>query len=292
VAILCPAGVRCRAEINQRWPRRDKRSDGWIGDRRHRAESHSDHNPNGRGVVDALDIDVDGIDVPFVIACLIRHPATHYVIFNRVIYSRERGFKGARYTGSDPHTNHIHWSCLQTVAAENNLRPWGITTGFIPVPVVHPTPAPTSAGWVAHLAAALPVLRTSPARTMMNRRLQTLLVVAGNTVAVDATFGPRTGTALQHFQLAHHLTANGVCAAGTWGQLMGALPAQRQGSHDAGNVRRVQGLTNLFQVAPHLDMDGSFGPATTRAVRAFQTRYGLHVDGSCGPATYTALMTR
>lgn len=37
------------------------------------------------------------------------------------------------------------------------------------------------------------------------------------------------------------------------------------------------------------DMDGSFGPATDRALRAKQRALGLVVDGSCGPKTRTAL---
>lgn len=36
--------------------------------------------------------------------------------------------------------------------------------------------------------------------------------------------------------------------------------------------------------------DGSFGPATDKALRAFQQDRGLDVDGSCGPKTWAALM--
>jgi hypothetical protein len=50
--------VTLRNQVNKRWPKRDKRSDGWIGDKAH-AGRQSDHNPDARGLVHALDIDAD-----------------------------------------------------------------------------------------------------------------------------------------------------------------------------------------------------------------------------------------
>lgn len=37
--------------------------------------------------------------------------------------------------------------------------------------------------------------------------------------------------------------------------------------------------------ASYLDVDGSFGPASRKATKVFQSKYGLSVDGSFGPAT-------
>lgn len=47
-----------RDQINKRWPDRDKRSDGILGDLLHAARQ-SDHNPDSQGFVHALDIDED-----------------------------------------------------------------------------------------------------------------------------------------------------------------------------------------------------------------------------------------
>jgi len=53
---LVAGGVTLRNQINARFPGRDKRSDGWIGDRAHSLRA-SFHNPDKNGWVYALDID-------------------------------------------------------------------------------------------------------------------------------------------------------------------------------------------------------------------------------------------
>lgn len=116
---------RLRDEINSKWPDRDKASDGWIGDTAH---SHrvSDHNPNSRGSVNALDVDKDGIDAMALVRLAIDDSRVNYVIYNRVIYSRVRGFTPRRYTGPNLHTSHVHISIRQAKSAETNTRAWGI----------------------------------------------------------------------------------------------------------------------------------------------------------------------
>ncbi|MEU5939416.1 hypothetical protein ABZ807_09515 [Micromonospora sp. NPDC047548] len=122
---LAPALDVLRAEIDTRWPGRDRTSDGWIGDAAHQA-SRSDHNPNSRGSVDAIDVDKDGVDVAAIIAAFERHPSAHYWIFNRQIADADDGWRRRPYIGPNPHDKHLHGSIRQTRTAEQDRRPWGL----------------------------------------------------------------------------------------------------------------------------------------------------------------------
>src|SRR5512145_2802484 len=97
---LAPSLDNLRDEINARWPNRKTDSDGTIGDEDHQS-TDSDHNPNSRGSVNAMDIDKDGVDVNVLMEQYKLHPSTHYYIWNRKIYDRENGFNPVNYTGSN-----------------------------------------------------------------------------------------------------------------------------------------------------------------------------------------------
>jgi len=55
---LSKAAVQLREQFDDSYPDRDRTSDGWIGDTRHGARK-SDHNPDVKGWVRAIDIDRD-----------------------------------------------------------------------------------------------------------------------------------------------------------------------------------------------------------------------------------------
>lgn len=133
---LNPALTRFRGEVNSRWPRRDKTSDGTIGDAAHQ-ETDSDHNPDRDGSVDAWDMDIDGVDVRKVIDAAIAHESIQYIIYNRKITSRSWGLGTWRpYTGKSPHTEHVHFNTRQS--HERSTKPWGIW----PIPAPPKPPAP------------------------------------------------------------------------------------------------------------------------------------------------------
>lgn len=282
MAILAPTLVILRATVNSRWPNRSKASDGWIGDPAHQA-TVSDHNPNSRGVVCAIDITVDGIDPMAVVEAAKAHPSTNYIIYNRVIWTRSgNGWQANRYTGSNPHDKHVHVSIKQTVAAENNQTPWNLGGGGS-------TPAPSTGTWQTRLAASLPEIKAGGQALASVKRVQRFLNIDAAGLAVDGVFGPATTAAVKRFQGAKGLTADGIVGPKTWGALLGAMSTVQRTSTGL-DVKHVQALLNVFGYG--VTVDGDFGPATQAAVKAFQTASGLTADGIVGPLTWQALMTR
>lgn len=127
---LVPALVKFRDELNARYPKRDKRSDGWIGDPSHAARPSS-HNPDYSrgGAVRAIDIDVDDNDPNRnirleVINAAKGDPRVWYIISNGIIWSRTHGWKALRYTGDNPHTGHVHVSVVEDPAKWRDTSRW------------------------------------------------------------------------------------------------------------------------------------------------------------------------
>lgn len=130
---LAPSLAQLRAEVNARWPHRDKGSDGWIGDTAHGART-SDHNPDysAGGVVRAIDIDKDGIDVNVLLTMVVGDARTAYVIWNRRIWVRGSGWSA--YKGANGHTAHVHVSIRHGSVFERATAPWG-TVSSVSTPV-------------------------------------------------------------------------------------------------------------------------------------------------------------
>lgn len=120
---LAPSLAKLRAQLNERWPDRDKTSDGWIGDAAHNARI-SDHNPDyaDGGVVRAIDVDEDGIDTDAVLAAVLHDPRVAYVIYEGRIWG---GTRWRPYTGANAHNIHMHISIKHTKAAEIGIA-WAL----------------------------------------------------------------------------------------------------------------------------------------------------------------------
>lgn len=120
---LAPSLDNLFDELDAAYPKRDRATDGWLGDTSHQARQ-SEHNPDGRGIVHAIDIDKDGVDVKAVLKTLIGHPSVWYVIHNGVIWSRTYDWKARRYTGPNPHKAHVHVSIRLAESAERWTGRW------------------------------------------------------------------------------------------------------------------------------------------------------------------------
>jgi hypothetical protein len=117
---LCKAGVTLREWVNEQYPSRDKRSDGWIGDPAHRTRI-SDHNPDPvTGVVRAIDIDADlranRPDESARLAEILRQEAKQglrpisYIIHQAKICSAKTRWAWKPYDGVNLHYHHLHVS--------------------------------------------------------------------------------------------------------------------------------------------------------------------------------------
>lgn len=133
-----------RDQIDAAAPNRSKDSDGTIGDAAHAARD-SDHNPespppagNPDRQVDALDVTHDpahGADMA-VVSEAIR--ASHDVRVRYIIFARRIAYPTARngfaawawqpYSGSDPHTGHMHVSVNDV--HHDETQPWAIGVGM------------------------------------------------------------------------------------------------------------------------------------------------------------------
>lgn len=153
------------------------------------------------------------------------------------------------------------------------------------------TPPPASCGGVNLDFSSYPRL-TAGASGAEVSAAQCLLQTAGVQMPEDnpsGSFDDATTAAVEAFQAARGLTADGVVGPQTWTALLstGATPLIRNGSTGEAVSRLQRALTASSGQA--LAIDGQFGPATEAAVRAYQTSRQLDVDGIVGPQTWEAL---
>jgi peptidoglycan hydrolase-like protein with peptidoglycan-binding domain len=218
MAVLAANLATLRREVNARWPNRDKRSDGWIGDANHQTR-RSDHNPDPGGLVHALDVDKDGIDAILLVRRAIRHPTVNYVIFNRTIWSRKSDFRPRKYTGPNPHTGHVHISGRHGGVHENSRVAWGITVGAVPPvgpqggsrPRPGQPPPPGKPG--------SRTLRLSQQRMRGDDVGFVQRFIGSRCGEPDGVFGPDTEAGVRWYQQMRGIQANGICDPATFRQM-------------------------------------------------------------------------
>jgi hypothetical protein len=125
--IVVPNLNELKEQMDKRFPKRDKASDGSIGDTSHQASSSS-HNADKTGSpefrdgdsadeVRARDFDADtkdAVTAEMVVQHIIKHARAgtfwwvRYVIFNGRIWHKSDGYVTRKYTGSNKHTQHFH----------------------------------------------------------------------------------------------------------------------------------------------------------------------------------------
>ena len=97
-------------------------------------------------------------------------------------------------------------------------------------------------------------------------------------IAADGIFGSATEKAVRDFQKSAGLAVDGIAGPDTFTALgLNELVLLRVGTR-GDTVRKLQEALGI-------DADGKFGPATEKAVKAFQMANGLEVDGLAGPET-------
>jgi hypothetical protein len=115
---LSKSAAQLREQLDDCYPERSRKSDGTIGDARHKARK-SDHNPDKNGWVRAIDLTADlGLDLDETAhlvdqirkyAKKAKNKRIAYIIYNGKIASPILNWKWRKYRGN-PHKAHFHIS--------------------------------------------------------------------------------------------------------------------------------------------------------------------------------------
>jgi len=173
-----------------------------------------------------------------------------------------------------------------SATAQAPAAPAASAVGSSSAPAAAPAAAPTSSQYTS-------VKLRKGSRGNAVSYLQERLNAYGASLRVDGSFGPATLKAVKNRQSAAGIGVDGVVGPKTWNALSGSgskapssQPKLRQGSRGSA-VRTLQSQLNAR--GADIAVDGSFGPATAKAVRALQSAAGIGVDTVVGPKTWNAL---
>jgi hypothetical protein len=222
--VVVPCLLEGRDQLNARFPNRDKSSEGTIGDTAHQAEASS-HNPDLTGhpeyrdgdskdEVRAWDADKDlrdpsGIQMETLVQALITRLRAgelwwiRYIIYNRRIWHRRDGFVTRAYTGSNPHTDHVHFNSDFTQAADEATGTnWHFSEIGAATPVSNPPSAPAKSNTVLKIGSKgdeVGHLQEFFKNVFPDYR-HYVPVKRNQMISVDKDYGPQTAAWVKEFQ--------------------------------------------------------------------------------------------
>lgn len=130
--VPAPACKAALAEASARWPARRRTSDGICP-----SAAHSQQNPKSdHELGNAFDLSHDpanGVDCAVLSRYVMYDPRLKYVIFNREIFNPSVSPHWRKYTGTNPHTSHMHVSIKAD--KRNETYTWFDVDDPEPVPV-------------------------------------------------------------------------------------------------------------------------------------------------------------
>lgn len=212
---------------------------------------------------------------------LLRRLGIMYIIFDKKILGSYRIDEGWRdYNGSNPHTDHVHFSFGWDGA--DQATTWWTARG-----------EPTFCEQANLDFEAYPDLKEGAAGDEVTAA-QCLLDKAGRPVGEgdpSGEYDKAMAESVTGLQKDLGLKETGEIDSHTWTALLarGSNVQIKEGA-EGPNVSRLQrALTAALGTA--VTIDGKFTAATTKAAKEYQEKAGLDADGIVGPKTWTALRT-
>ena len=177
---------------------------GTVGDAAHAARK-SDHNPNGRGYVCAIDVGFeDETQDDLFVQALVRakDPRLSYIISDGKMWRSYAkpgipAWTAAKYSGPNPHKRHVHVSVSQDPRLYMDAARWSVT----------PAPAPDRL--------VLKTGSTGARVRLLQDGLRRVFPAYAGSLAIDGDYGPATERAVREFQRRSALTVDGIVGPAT-----------------------------------------------------------------------------
>ncbi|MBM6400975.1 peptidoglycan-binding domain-containing protein [Phycicoccus sonneratiae] len=225
-----------------------------------------------------------------------RRLGVNYLIWNRQqwkAWAPERGW--TKYTGSSPHTDHIHISFTWDGAVKRTS--WWTGTAV----TTYLTGPPSTPQQMSN--DPKDYVKVTLRRGSRGKPVEVLQKTIGG-LAVDGSFGPATEARVKAYQKSKGLSENGIVDSRVWNALIaapGTTGPAGSGSSTSSSLAKYAGtvlrrgsrgeaVKALQKAIGKLAVDGSFGPATEARVKAYQKSKGLTQNGVVDSRVWNALM--